>query len=56
MGLGWSLRGGERRGKAQIVPGPAISYSFSSLKPLNVLIVNLPFLIMLGQSEHLLCG
>lgn len=43
-------RGRERKKTPRllILPGLAISYSFSSMKPPNILIINLPFSLMLG--------
>lgn len=39
-----------------ILPGLAISYPFISMKPISILIINLSFLLMLGEGECLLCG
>lgn len=38
----------EETDRLLILPNPGISYSFSSMKFANILIINLPFLLMLG--------
>lgn len=46
---------GERERQRQTVPGPAISCSSSARNPLPTLVINLPFLLVCGQGECLLC-